>query len=512
MWTFDLAYHSCCAVPMVDVGLALVRSKAAAEQAIAMRGFESAGQILERALALEDDRPASFRKVDVRRVAGELKSLAGRAWALAGDSVRANRWFYGAFEIAVEVGDFETAASVVLGLTHKGLALVTNPRLTQMIETATVMVPHSEVLLRLKLSAAYIESLDNDPDWQSVNIAAADLVRELRSLNDTRALSTALVVQARRHNGDPDVARLVETAQEVCALTSRLESKSAYLDALDFAVLANLRSGNLDETQRVLETYEAVSQTYPQPWDQCLAASVRSALAMLRGDRAEAHAQIARARELGERYQTADYEGTFASQMFVDHLLDGSVGLLVDAVRDVADHYASVPAWRCALGLAEACELGSATKAVAGRVADAVRELAGSSRKNFWLTGIALAAEFAFCADDADIGRTIAELLRPYTDQLVVVSLGITSLSTVDHYAGLAHAAAGDLNGAEERLRTAFAWAELQGARVCEMDTALRLGEVLRRLERVEESKAFHQHGMDLAVKLGYTGRLAVSR
>jgi DNA-binding SARP family transcriptional activator len=511
MWTFDLAYHSCCAVPMVDVGLALVRSRAAAEQAIAMRGFESAGQILERAFALEDDRPASFRKVDVRRVAGELKSLAGRAWALAGDSVRANRWFYEAFEIAVEVGDYETAASVVLGLTHKGLALVANARLTQMIETATVMVPHSEVLLRLSLSTAYIESLDNDPDWQSVNIAASDLVRELRTLNDTRALSTALIVEARRHNGDPDVARLVETAQEVCALTSRLESRSAYLDALDFSLLANLRSGNLDETQRVLETYEAVSQTYPQPWDQCLAASVRSALAMLRGDRAEAHTQIGRARELGERYQTADYEGTFAAQMFVDHLLDGSVGLLVDAVRAFADHYASVPAWRCALGLAETCAVGSASRAVTGRVDDAIRELAGSSRKNFWLTGIALAAEFAFCAGDADIGRTIAELLHPYTDQLVVVSLGIASLSTVDHYAGLAHAAAGDLNGSEERLRTAFAWAEVHGARVCEMDTALRLGEVLRRLERVAESEAFRQRGMDLAVTLGYTGRLADS-
>jgi DNA-binding SARP family transcriptional activator/tetratricopeptide (TPR) repeat protein len=509
MWTFDLAYHSCCAVPMVDIGLALVRSKVAAEQAVAMRGFESAGQILERALALEDDRPASFRKEEVRRVAGELKSLAGRAWALAGDSVRANRWFYDAFEIAVEVGDYETAASVVLGLTHKGLALLTNPRLTQMIETATVMVPHHEVLLRLRLSAAYIESLDNDPDWQSVNNAASDLVRELRTLNDATALSTALVVQARRHNGDPDVSRLVETANEVCAMTSRLESKSAYLDALDFSLLARLRSGNLEETQRALDVYEAVSHTYPKPWDQCLAASVRSTLAMLRGDRVEAHIQIGRTRELGERYQTADYEGIFASQMFVDHLFDGSVGQLLDAVRDVADHYASVPAWRCALGLSEACAQGAATKAVSERVSAAVAELAGSSRKNFWLTGMGLAAEFAFQFGDAKVGRAVGDLLHPYADQLVVVSLGVTAMSTVDHYAGLAHAAAGDLVNAETRLRNALRWADVYGARACEMDTAFRLGEVLRRLGSVEESDQFLQRAVELANTTGYLGRLA---
>ncbi len=508
MWTFDLAYHSCCAVPMVDVGLALARSKLAAEQAISMRGFESAGQILERALALEDDRPASFRKEAVRRTAGQLKSLAGYAWALAGDSVRAKRWFHDAFEIAVEVGDFETAAAVVLGLTHKGLALVANPRLTQMIETAATMVPHQEALLRLKLSAAYIESLDNDSDWRRVNSVASDLVSELRTLNDPKALATALVVQARRHNGDPDVKRLVETATEVCVLTERLESKSAYLEALDFSVLAKLRSGDLNETQRVLDTYESVSQTYPQPWDQCLAASARSAIAMLRGDRPEAHAQMARARELGERYQTADYEGAFAAQLFVDHLFDGSVGMLVDSIRVFAGQYTSIPAWRCALGLAELAERGQTTKAVTESMAAVVGELAGGSRKNFWLTGLALAAEFAFRVDEADIGRTIAGLLQPYTDQLVVVSLGVTSLSTVDHYAGLAHAASGDLVGAEARLRVALDWGANNGARACEMDTALRLGDVLQRSGQVEDGEEFRQRGLDLATETGYLGRL----
>jgi DNA-binding SARP family transcriptional activator len=508
MWTFDLAYHSCCAVPMVDVGVALARSKVAAEQAISMRGFESAGRILERALALEDERPASFRKEDVRQVAGQIKSLAGQAWALAGDSVRANRWFHDAFEIAVELNDHETAAAVVLGLTHKGLALVTNPRLTQMIETALTMVPQHDALLRLKLSAAYIESLDNDPGWRRVNSAASELVGELRTLKDPKALATALVVQARRHNGDPDVSRLVETAIEVCALTSRLESKSAHLDALDFSVLANLRSGDLGAAQRALDVYEAVSQTYPQPWDQCLATSVRSTLAMLRGERVEAHNQIGRARALGERFQTADYEGAFASQVFVDHLFDGSVGVLVETVRNVADHYTSVPAWRCALALAEVCSFGSTTKEISAAMNGAVGELAGGSRKNFWLTGLALAAEYAFCVGDGGIGRTVADLLQPYTDQLVVVSLGVTSLSTVDHYVGLAHAAAGDLSDAETRLRIALNWGVKHGARACEMDTALRLGEVSQRLGQVETSKEFRQRGVDLANAIGYLGRV----
>jgi tetratricopeptide (TPR) repeat protein len=511
-WTFDLAYHSCCAVPMVDVGLALSRSKLAAEQAIAMRGFELAGQILERALLLEEARPASFRKPEVRRLVGQLKSLAGRGWGLAGDSVRANRWFHEAFEIAIEVGDYLTAASVVLGLTHKGLALVANPRLTQMIETAAGLVPHGETLLHLRLNAAYIESLDNDPDWERVNIAAADLVRELRNFDSSVALSTAIIVHARRQNGNAEVSGLLDASIEACALTSRGESKSAYLDALDFSLLANLRSGNLEQTQQALEQYEAASLTYPQPWDQCLAASVRATLSMLRGNRADAHFHIGQARELGERYQTADYEGTFASQLFSDHLFDGSVGDLVETVRSVAGQYPTVPAWRCARGVAAVLANREAASTERPFVAAAVDELSRSSRKNFWLTGLALAAEFAYFTDDREIGQTVADLLHLYTDQLVVVSLGITSMSTVDHYAGLAHAAAGDLGKSEARLRIALRWSEEQGARTCEMDTSLRLGEILRRAGHAEEAEQRTRHGSDIAIETGYTGRVVTSQ
>jgi DNA-binding SARP family transcriptional activator/tetratricopeptide (TPR) repeat protein len=514
-WTYDLAYHSCLAVPMIDVGLAVSRSTAAAEQALAMQGFESAAQLVERALSLELERPASFRKENVRRVTCRARCIAGRAWALAGDYGRATERFHEAFAIAEEVNDYQSAAAVVLGLTEKGLALLTNTRLTQMIQTARTMVPEGERLLRLRLDAAYIESLDNDPDWVRVNQAAEDLVAELRSTNDPVALATALIVLGRRQNGDPDVSKLVSVSNEARALTKRSEGRAAYLHALDFSVLAQLRVGNLPQAKHLLLEYEFVSESYPQPWDQCLCASFHATLNMLGGDRARALASIQHARALGERYQTADFEGAYASQLFVDGIFNGSVAPLRQAVEAAAAQYSTVPAWQCALALAMVHSDRNRNARIqtdaAAMVRTAVDEFGAGSRKNFWLTGLAVAAEFAHHENDSEVGIRVADLLRNYTDQLVVVSIGIASLSSVDHYAGLALAAAGEIPMAADRFRTAIDWAKRNEAQTCEMDATLRLAEVLeRRGDRADRNEIawLQSQGRQLASATGFTGRL----
>jgi DNA-binding SARP family transcriptional activator len=512
-WTYDLAYHSCLAVPMIDVGLAVSRSTTAAEQALAMQGFEAAAQLVERALSLELERPASFRKESVRRVTCRAQCTAGRAWALAGDSGRATERFHEAFALAEEVNDYQTAAAVVLGLTEKGLALLTNSRLTQMIQTARAMVPEGERLLRLRLDAAYIESLDNDPDWVRVNQAAEELVAELRLTNDPVALATALIVHGRRQNGDPDVSKLVPISDEARALTKRSEGRAPYLHALDFSVLAQLRVGNLPQAKHLLLEYEFASESYPQPWDQFLCASFHATLSMLGGDRARALATMQHARALGEQYQTADFEGAYASQLFVDGIFNGSVGPLLPAVEAAASQYSTVPAWQCARALAMVHSNRNARiqTDAAAMVRATVDEFGVGSRKNFWLTGLAIAAEFAHHEHDAEVGIRVARLLQNYTDQLVVVSIGIASLSPVDHYAGLALAAAGEIPMAVDRLRTAIDWAKRNEAQTCEMDASLRLAEILeRRSDRADRSEIdwLQSQGRKLASATGFTGRL----
>ena len=504
-WLVEVAHHSRLAVPVVEPEVALQRALLAAERSLRIGGFETAAGIIEQALEIERERPQAMASTPCQRLLCDAKTLAGEAWAFTGDSVSSLRYFRLAFSEACELNDPARIARATLGTAAQGVAVLPDPERIAMLERALELVP--DPVLRFRLQTALLEHSVPSDDWPAARELADAVVEGLRPLQETVALAEAIIVRARLHNGDVDLARLLGDAAEIRTLAAASEDPVAGLEALELSVMATLRSGNLVEADRILERYRRSSERYPRPWDLALTRSMSSALSLLRGDRDRARDDAEEALRIGRENEIADHEFVRATQRFIDAVFDHDLRTVADIANAGADAFPMIPAWRSALALVKASQ-GDRDEA-ARQIERVLTDLSRLSRKNFWLVALALGAEAIALLDRGDLAETAFELLAPYSNQLVVVSIGIASLGSVDHYAGLLAAIAGDLPEAERRLRNALAWSIAQQARTCEMDTSLRLAELLGRTPGgdADERRFLSTRARQLAVTMGFGGR-----
>ena len=97
---------------------------------------------------------------------------------------------------------------------------------------------------------------------------------------------------------------------------------------------------------------------------------------------------------------------------------------------------------------------------------------------SFW-PFVALAAEAAARRQDAAVGAWCGPRLDELGDRTIMVGLGTVVFGFAAHFAALANAATGDLDGARVRFEHAIALASRNGAALWEAHSKVELADVL---------------------------------
>jgi class 3 adenylate cyclase len=238
-----------------------------------------------------------------------------------------------------------------------------------------------------------------------------------------------------------------------------------------------LELGDIAAVDRELETYARLADELRMPEHTWHTSALRGMRALLDGDIEEAERLAQEARRAGNRAEQAIAEQYYGIQMIQIRSMQGRAAELLPAVRDLAERFPGIPAWRG----------GQVTLAArTGDVELAQRELDRFAADDYsvfprdvnWISAMSLIGEAIALVDATQHADRAYELLLPYEGLVIVVARAAACNGPVDRVLGLLARTMGRLDDAERHLANgveiakrmsdrpaialgALAWAEL---------------------------------------------------
>jgi tetratricopeptide (TPR) repeat protein len=213
--------------------------------------------------------------------------------------------------------------------------------------------------------------------------------------------------------------------------------------------------GALGDFDREFDRYAQLADDLRQPTHLWWAQALRATRECLRGHLRRGELIVEDAYRLGQRLEQSDALGTYILQVFVLRYQQGRLGDVTDQIEAPISYPGARNAWFAlmAIYLAET-----------GRCADALEILERLARRNFetiprdpfWLASIALLADAAARCGAVQPMQTLAALLEPFADQVVVVGAGGAVLGVTHHWLGRLAAARQRWSDAERHLLAAL--------------------------------------------------------
>jgi class 3 adenylate cyclase len=214
------------------------------------------------------------------------------------------------------------------------------------------------------------------------------------------------------------------------------------------------------------------------PEHSWLTIALRGMRALLDGDIDGAERLANEARRAGERAEQPVAEQFYGIQMTQIRSLQGRAGELLPAVRDLAERFPGIPAWRG----------GVITLAArSGDIELARRELERFAGDDFsaiprdvnWSAGMSLLGEAIALVGDVDRAEPAYDELLPYEGLVIVVARAVGCNGPVDRVLGLLAQTLGRLDDAERHLGNAVEIATRMGDRPGMALCGLALAELL---------------------------------
>jgi class 3 adenylate cyclase len=496
-----LAHHwARAAAPAAETDRAVSYAALAGDQAMAQLAHDEAAEYYRQALELVDaaPRPAA----EGQRL--ELTIALGDALRRAGDP-RYRETLLDAGRLAQALGDAPALARAALTNIRPGLF------------SALGAVDES----RVAMLRAALDALGGADSRQRARLLAA-LSRELTFSRDTerfRLAGEALAVARRVGEADTLAAVLQahyyaiwapNTLAERLARTAELQAVAADVqdpvtkalaEAIRYRVL--MEAGVVDEADRCLDIFEAVATDLGQPFLRWSAAYLRCGRCLVAGQLSRAETAAVAAHDLGVATGQPDAAAFFAHQLFQIRLDQGRPG---DAEGPLLEAAATSPAREYSASLVAHLYVEG------GRLEEAGHHLDSLARGDFstvpanhlWLTTMCSAALVTARLDDAPRAQVLADILRPYADQLA--GIPIAYLGPVTHFLGLLAATTGQFEEADARFADASRTAERIGAPVWLARTRLERARTgLRRSSpgEAERSRSLLHQVVDTARQLG---------
>jgi class 3 adenylate cyclase len=383
-----------------------------------------------------------------------LLSLGG-AEAKSARVADARAAFEGAAESARRLDFTDSLVGAVIGIALLSDAGRLDEQLLALLDDALERIgPERTARRAALLSAKSAEMYWIDNDVGESERLVNEAIEIAREIDSPSTLAAALMRKIFIPAG-PDAARVRQAiADEMVELGEDSGDREAVLRGHAYRLWSLLELGDIPSVDRELEIYARLADELRMPEHTWHTFALRGMRALLDGDMEEAERLADEARRAGDRAEQPLAQQYHGIQMIQIRSMQGRAGELLPALRDLADRFPGIPAWRT----------GQVTLAArAGDIELAQRELDGFAADDFsvlpkdvnWFAAMSLMGEAIALIGDTKHAERVYELLLPYEGLIIVVARAAASNGPVDRVLGLLCRNMGRQDDAERHLREA---------------------------------------------------------
>ena len=410
----ELARHFIEAAPAGEADKAIEYAERAGRRAVVQLAHEDAVAHYERALEVLElsRRPDPARRLPLLLELGDSERRAGRF-------VRARTTFEKAAGIARELEDAESLARAALGVSALSEVGRLDEEIVALLEESLAAVGPRDSVLRVEL----LGGLCQEMIWRDPRGEAARLGREAvelaRRLDDPRTLASALARQTFLLAATPEAPRQrLDNSTELLRLAERARDRELAVRGHAYRLVALLELGDVAAADLELDAYSRLAEELRQPQHLWHVPVIRSMRATMAGRFDEAERLAEESRRGGERAQEPLSAQFYALQLSVLRRHQGRLEEMIPAVREVADRYPAIRAWRLAL---------VSMLAVVG-VDEARVEFERLAARRFddipldaqWMTAMARISDACTNLDDSERAQMLYDKLLPFAGQAIV--------------------------------------------------------------------------------------------
>jgi class 3 adenylate cyclase len=477
----ELANHFLAAAPRGDLAKAIDYAQQAGVQDMEQLAYEDAVDVYGRALEvleLMDDPDEALRCRLLLALGGaEAKSArvadAREAFELAADSARG-------------LDDTDSLVGAAIGIAMLSDAGRLDEKLLALLDEALERVGDERSARRASLLSAKSAELywvENDV------IECGRLVNEAieiaREVDAPATLAAALHRKLFIPTGPQAPRERLAIAREMLELGEASGNPEAVLRAHAFLLNGYLELGDVEAADRELASYARLAEELRMPEHSWHVFALRATRAIIDGDLEGAERLAEEARRAGDRAEQPIAQQYFGIQLTQIRSLQGRAAELLPAVRDLAERFPGIPAWRGGV-ISLAARSGDAELARLELERFAGEDFSAIPRDINWLPGMSLLAEAVSMIGDTDRAPRVYEELRPYEGRVVVVGRGTLCAGPVDRVLGMLAQTMGRTDDAERHLGNAVEIATRMGDRPDVALCGLALAELM--LERDESN------------------------
>ena len=496
----ELAHHFLAAAPRGDLAKAVDYAERAGVQDMEQLAYEDAVEVYERALEVMElmEEPDEDRRC-------QLLLALGGAEASAARFADARRAFGRAAESARALGRADYLVGAAIGIAMLSEAGRVDHKLVALIDEALAAIGPERTAARASLLSAKSQELY----WIDAQGESRELVEEAieiaREVDAPTTLAAALHRQIFVPFGPESQRERLAIADEMLDLGRTMGDDESVLRGHAYRMMLFLELADIAGFDREFAAFEALVDQLRMPQYTWQTMAVRSMRVLIDGDLTESERLAEEARRAGARAEQPLASQYYGVQLTQIRGLQGRSGELLPAVRELAERFPGIPAWRTAL-IRLAARSGDLELGRRELERLAPDDFSVISRDANWLAAAALVGEATATLGDARRSGWLYEELLPYEGLVVAVARAGGCGGPVDRILGLLAGTMGRQADAERHLRAALEISGRMGDSPALATTRADLAELLLRGGDREQALPLLTESLSAARGMGARG------
>ena len=470
----ELAHHFLEAAPRGDLAKAIDYAQRAGEQDMEQLAYEDAVDVYGRALEVLElmDEPDEALRCSLLLALGGAEAKSARV-------TDAREAFERAAESARRLDDDDSLVGAAIGIAMMSDAGRFDEKLLALLDEALERIGPERTARR----AALLSAKSAEMYWVENDLTeSAELVNEAieiaREVDAPASLAAALGRKIFIPTG-PNAARArLAIAEELLELGLATGDREAVLRGHAYRLWSYLELGDVAAVDRELTAYAGLAEELRMPEHAWHTYALRGMRVLLDGKIEEAERLAEQARRAGDRAEQPLAQQYYGIQMTQIRSMQGRAAELLPSVRDLAERFPGIPAWRTAV-ISLAARSGDDELAKLELERFAGDDFGVLPRDANWFTAMSLIGEAIALIGDADRAAGIYEQLLPYEGLVIVVARAAGCNGPVDRVLGLLAQTIGRTDDAERHLSNAVEIATRMGDRPGMALCGLGLAEML---------------------------------
>jgi len=504
----ELAHHFLAAVPYDDDDRFVTYGIRAARDAMRRMAFEEAVGIYERILdALPSLAPDELRRCELLLALGEA-----RAWTNDEAGCRIAAMQAAAIARQLNAPDLLARAALSVGsiVALKSTATSRCDGSEELLREALQAIPEDEPALRARiLCRLALQGLSTGARTEARSLSER-AVADARRSNDPETVAHSLIARHAVLFGPDHMGERCAIADEMLELATRLGSREFEMRGHALRATNLLDLGDMRGANEAIDRHRTLANETGDPFERWVSVMWRAGREFLDGRFDAAEVLSREGHEFAQAVpglQAYEINGpmAYAAQTLLLQDARGTALPDPDVIRYFRERFPEVVAWRVALVL-RATRLGRKLEVCDEIEALAARSFGDIDRGGTWLGAMTYLSEGVAFVEDRARAKLLYDLLLPYADRNVTISL-VISRGSVSRFLGLLAATMGDVDSAIGHFEAALAMNRRMGARPHLAATLHDYGCMLTRLRAADRrARELLDEASALASEIGIVG------